>query len=295
MLASKPRLRLNRRRLAYTAAGIAAAALLFVAGGRLMLNALERQLIYFPTRVREDAATPRLQGASVVEEVWLDAGDDIKVHGIYAGKEGAFADLLFFHGNAGNLYDRLDNVTLLVEVGFNVLIIDYRGYGKSGGAPSEPALYEDGMLAYRYLIDERAATPSRLVLFGRSLGSTVAIELGTRVESGAIIAESAFTSAQELARVHYGFLPGMLLRSMTHEFDSIGKVGKLKAPVLFVHGNVDNIVPALMGQRLFEASPEPKEWYEIDGAGHNDTLWVGGSEYFRRLVDFVRRYVNSEH
>jgi len=260
-----------------------------------MLNALERQLIYFPTRVREDAATPRLPGASVVEEVWLDAGDGVKVHGIYAGRPDALADLLFFHGNAGNLYDRLDNVALLVESGFNVLIMDYRGYGKSGGAPSERALYDDGMHAYRYLVDERGVDPSRLVLFGRSLGSTGAMELGSQVETGAVIAESAFTSAQDLARVHYGFLPGMLLRSMTHEFDSIEKAAKLKAPVLYVHGNVDNIVPAVMGRRLYEASPEPKEWYEIEGAGHNDTLFVGGAEYFRRLVDFVRRHVNFEN
>jgi fermentation-respiration switch protein FrsA (DUF1100 family) len=294
MVASRRFLERNGRRIAYVSAGIGVAALLFIAGGRLMLNALERQMIYFPTRVSADAPTPPLPGASV-EEVWLDAGDGVRVHGLYVSRPDAFADLLFFHGNAGNLYDRLDNVVLLVESGFNVLIMDYRGYGKSDGSPSERALYDDGLAAYRYLLDERGVDPTRLVLFGRSLGSTVAIELGQQVEAAAVIAESAFTSAQELARVHYGFLPGMLLRSMTHEFDSISKAPKLKAPVLYVHGNVDTIVPAVMGRRLFEASPEPKEWYEIAGAGHNDTLFVGGAEYFRRLTDFVRRHVSSNN
>lgn len=282
------------RRVAYIAASVTAAAVLFFAGGRLMLNALERQLIYFPTRTRPDAPTPAVPGADAVEEVWLEAADGVQVHGIYAVRNGAFAELLFFHGNAGNLYDRLDNVASLVQSGLNVLIMDYRGYGKSQGTPSERALYEDGLLAYRYLVERRGVDPRQLVLFGRSLGSTVAIELGATEECGAIVAESAFTSAQELARVHYGFLPGMLLRSMSHEFDSIGRAPRLKAPVLYVHGTVDDIVPIGMGRRLFEASPEPKEWYEIDGAGHNDTMYVGGAEYFRRLVDFIRRYVEQQ-
>lgn len=282
------------RKVAYVAAAITATIILFIAGGQLMLNALERQLIYFPTRTRVDAATPQLPGADVVEEVWLETGDGVRVHGIYAGRHDAFADLLFFHGNAGNLYDRLDNVALLVQSGFNVLIMDYRGYGKSEGAPSERALYDDGLLAYRHMVERRGVDPQRLVLFGRSLGSTVAVELGSTHACGAVIAESAFTSAQELARVHYGFLPGMLLRSMSHEFDSMAKVPRLKAPVLYIHGNVDNIVPMSMGRRLFEASPDPKEWYEITGAGHNDTLFVGGSAYFQRLVNFVKRYVGSE-
>ncbi|UCF18578.1 MAG: alpha/beta hydrolase [Gemmatimonadota bacterium] len=279
------------RKLAYVAAGLAVAAILFWAGGRLMLESLERQLIYFPTRVRADAATPSIPGTGVVEEVWLQTDDGPRVHGIYAGAPDAFADLLFFHGNAGNLYDRLDNVQLLVESGFNVLIMDYRGYGKSEGQPSERALYDDALLAYRHLTEARGVDPSRLVLFGRSLGSTVAIELATQQTCGALIVESAFTSAQELARIHYGWLPGALFRRLTHEFDSLSKVPKLRAPVMYIHGDIDAIVPVRMGQRLYEASPEPREWYVLRGAGHNDTLLVGGRAYFERLVRFVREHV----
>jgi fermentation-respiration switch protein FrsA (DUF1100 family) len=275
----------------YAAAGVLAAVVLFMAGGRLMLGAIERQLIYFPTRTERDAPTPRIARASAVEEVWIDAADGVQVHGIYAAADNAFADLLFFHGNAGNLYDRLDNVTLLVALGFNVLIMDYRGYGKSEGDPSEAALYADGLAAYRFLIDEKGADPSRLVLFGRSLGSTVAVELGSQHPTGVVIAESAFTSARELARLHYGLLPNVLLRAMTHQFDSLSKVPNLMAPVLYIHGDRDNIVPVEMGRRLYEASPEPKEWYPIHGAGHNDTLIVGGDGYFQRLTEFVRTHV----
>ncbi len=108
-----------------------------------------------------------------------------------------------------------------------------------------------------------------------------------------MILESAFTSAGELGRIHYGFLPAMLFRALTHQFDSLSKVPSLKMPVLYIHGTVDNIVPISMGRRLYDASPEPKEWYEIQRAGHNDTLWLGGREYALRLAEFVRRHVAS--
>lgn len=281
-------------KLAYTAAGVLAAGLLFLIGGRLMLGSLEKQLIYFPSRMDPGAPTPRLGAGTEVEEVWLEAEDGVRVHGLYATVDRPLADLLFFHGNAGSLYDRLDNVELLASAGLNVLIMDYHGYGKSEGEPSEAALYEDGWLAYEYLTGERGVDPARLVLFGRSLGSTVVIELATQRAAGAVIVESAFTSAHDLARRHYGWLPGMILRNLTHQFDSIEKVPNLRAPALYIHGTRDAIVPVEMGRRLYEASPDPKEWYEIAGAGHNDTIMLGGQEYIGRLVDFVKRNVQSE-
>lgn len=274
------------------AAGVAV--LLFLGGGRVMLSAIERQFIYFPTRVSRDTPTPALRRARVVEEVWLARDGGVRIHGLYAGAGAAFADLLFLHGNAGNLYDRLDNVEMLVESGFNVLIIDYQGYGKSGGKPSEEGLYGDGEAAYRYLVEVRGVAPARLVVFGRSLGAAVAIDLASRNPCGPVIVESAFTSALALGQLHYGWLPGLLLRGMTQRFDSLSKVRRLRSPVLFVHGQVDGIVPIEMGRQLYEASPEPKRWYEITGAGHNDTVMVGGREYFRRLVSFAREHVAAE-
>lgn len=282
------------RKVLYAATGVLAAASLFLLGGRLMLSVIERHLIYFPTRTSRTAPTPAVSGAAAVEEIWLDASDGVRVHGIYAGREGAFADLLFFHGNAGNLYDRLDNVAGLLQSGFNVFILDYRGYGKSDGVPSEEGLYRDGEAAYAYLTATRGVAPSRIVLFGRSLGTTVAIELGTRHAVGALIVESGFTSAPEVGRLHYGWLPGLVMRAMTHEFDSLSKVRRLRAPALYVHGGMDTIIPTEMGRRLFEASSEPKEWYEIPGAGHNDTWVVGGADYFRRLTEFAAKHVGRD-
>ena len=279
------------RKAAYVVAGLLAAAFMFLGGARLMLNALERQFIYFPARVREDAPTPEVRGASRVEEVWLESAGGVRIHGIYARRADPAATLLFFHGNAGNLYDRLDNVQLLLAMGLDVLIVDYRGYGKSSGAPSEKGLYADGTAAYRYLTDRRGIDRSEIIIFGRSLGSAVAVELATRVPPGALILESAFTSAKDLAREHYGWLPGALIRNMSHEFDSISKISKLESPVLFVHGDRDLIVPVRMGRRLYEAAPEPKEWYVIEKAGHNDTVWRAGREYGERLGDFLRHHL----
>lgn len=280
----------------YRVAAVAVAVLFFVGGGRLMLRAIERQFIYFPTRVARGVPTPPLPGARVVEEVWLKGEGEggSGVHGIYAGAREPWADLLFFHGNAGSLYDRLGNVEMLVESGFNVLIIDYRGYGKSGGRPSERVLYSDGEAAYRYLLEERGVAPERLVIFGRSLGAAVAIELASRKPCGALIAESAFTSTVAMGKLHYGWLPETFLRGVTQRFDSLSRVGHLRSPVLFVHGRVDAIVPVEMGRQLYESSSEPKGWYEIAGAGHNDTVLVGGREYVQRIVSFVGEHVSPE-
>ena len=278
-------------RILSVAVGALAAAALFIAGGRLMIRTLERQFIYFPTRVERSAPTPRIPGAAVVDEVWLRASDGARIHALDVRPETPLTDLLFLHGNAGSLYDRLDNVGRLASLGFRVLILDYRGYGKSGGRPSEAGLYRDADAAYAYLTEGRGVAPDRVVVFGRSLGSAVALDLAARRRVGAIIAESAFTSARDLARLHYAWIPNLLLNAMSHELDSQAKVRRLQAPVLFVHGLRDAIVPAALGRRLYDASPEPKAWYPIERAGHNDTWMIGGEAYFRRLVEFVREHV----
>lgn len=275
------------------AAGLSAAVFLFLLGGRLMLGALERQLIYFPARASRDAPTPRVAGAAAVEEVWLQS-EGARIHGIYAAAPDPIGQLLFLHGNAGNLYDRLDNVALLVQSGMSVLIVDYRGFGKSDGEPTEDGLYRDGQAAYDHMVGARGVDPRRLVLFGRSLGSSVAIELATQLDAGALIVESGFTSAQDMAKLHYAWVPGFVLSGMSHRLASLSKVPNLRTPVLYVHGDADAIVPVRMGRRLYEASPEPKEWYEIHGASHNDTWYVGGAAYFERLADFVKSHVGSQ-
>ena len=255
-----------------------------------MLRALERQLIYFPTPIPREMPPPALRHGAA-EDVYLETADGVTVHGWYVRSARAEPEppiVVHFHGNAGNLLDRQDHVDELAARGLDVFILSYRGYGKSEGSPSEQGLYRDAEAAYEYLVRERGAVPRRIVPYGQSLGSAVAVELATRHEVGGVILESPFTSAPELGRRFYPFLPDVVFDHLEHRFDSIGKIGRLRAPLLVIHGERDEIVPVDMGRRLFEAAPEPKEWYALPHAGHNDTFIAGGSEYYERIADFAR-------
>lgn len=256
-----------------------------------MLGVIERQLIYFPAPLPRELPPPELAHGSA-EDVYLRTGDGVTVHGWYVRSSRAQAEpplLLHFHGNAGNILDRRDHADDLAARGVDVFLLSYRGYGKSGGTPSEQGLYLDAEAAYAHLTGERGVVPRRIIAYGQSLGSAVAVELATRREVGGLILESPFTSAPELGRRFYPFLPGAVFDRMEHRFDSLAKIGRVTAPLLVIHGERDEIVPVDMGRRLFEAAPGPKEWYGIPHAGHNDTYWAGGPAYYDRIAEFARR------
>ena len=271
---------------------------------------LERSFIYFPER--ELIGDPAEFGLAF-DDAYFTAGDGVRLHGWFVpGAGGSVEQLnngtappseavplfqgsnvpavpatwLWFHGNAGNTSDRLENLRLLHdELGVNVFIFDYRGYGRSEGSPSEHGTYRDAEAALAYLLSRSDVEPERIVYFGRSLGSAVAVELATRRPPFALILESPFTSMADLARHHYRLLPATSL--IRTRYDSLSKIGKVRAPLLVLHGDQDDIVPFEAGKRLFEAASEPKRFYTIHGAGHNDTYIVGGREYFRALREFV--------
>jgi fermentation-respiration switch protein FrsA (DUF1100 family) len=257
------------------------AALTFVS---IRCGVIERYFIYFPER--NLVADPDQVGLSF-EEVYFVASDGVRLHGWFVpGRQ----DLtwLWFHGNAGNISHRLENLKLLHdELGLSVFLFDYRGYGRSQGKPSEEGTYRDAEAALAYLRSRRDVDPERIVYFGRSLGAGVAVELATREPPLALILESPFPSIPALARHHYPFLPvGPLLRT---KYDSLVKMDKVNAPLLVLHGDRDEIVPLQAGRSLFEAAREPKQFHVIRGAGHNDTYLAGGEEYLRVL----RRFLDS--
>jgi fermentation-respiration switch protein FrsA (DUF1100 family) len=164
-----------------------------------------------------------------------------------------------------------------------VLLADYRGYGRSEGRPSERGVYADARAALAHLTDERGVPEDRVVVFGRSLGGGVAVELARGRDLAGLILESTFTSITDVARAAFGPLAGVLGR----RFDSASKVAELRCPLLFFHGDRDTIVPYALGQRLFEQAPEPKAFETLRGAGHNDTVEVGGRPYFERIRRFL--------
>ena len=245
-----------------------------------MLDWLANRFIYFPTS--RWMTTPADLGLEA-EDVFLTPEPGVRLHGWFFPHSRPLATLLFCHGNAGNASHRLENVVGLLQTGFQVLLFDYRGYGHSGGRPSEQGLYRDAETTWAHLVERADTAGAPRIIFGRSLGGAVAIDLATRVEADALIVESTFTSIHTIARLLFP-LP---LPALPVEYDSLSKIERLKLPLLVIHGERDELIPFAEGQALFEAAPEPKSWYPIPCAGHNDTYRVGGDDYFHRLATLV--------
>ncbi len=243
---------------------------------------LEKTFVCFPEKAHD--GRPEDFGL-LARDLYFETQDRVKLHGWLFIRDPQGPFLLWCHGNAGNISHRLDNIARLQTVGINVFIFDYRGYGKSEGSLSEKGFYLDGEAAWETLIREGPVAPARVVLFGRSLGCAMAADLATKVPAAGLILESGFPHLGAMARVHYPFVFSESL--LSGRFDALSRLKRKKMPVLVVHGDWDGIVPLRLGRRLFEAAPEPKEWYEIKGAGHNDTYLVGGEDYFKKLREII--------
>ena len=246
----------------------------------------DRWLAFFPTR--EITNTPDDLGMHF-EEVYFPAADGTQLHGWFVPGRGDDT-LVWFHGNAGNISNRVYNIMLLYQhVGANLFIFDYRGYGRSDGKPSEKGMYSDGEGVLEYLRSRDDIDHDRLVLFGRSLGGCIVAELAMGHRVKAVIIESSFTSVDAMARYNRPaiafFVPSRLL--VKSRFDSIKKMPRIHSPVMIVHGDKDVTVPIQMGRELFDAANEPKRFYEIRGATHDDTHIVGGEAYFKALREFI--------
>jgi fermentation-respiration switch protein FrsA (DUF1100 family) len=217
------------------------------------------------------------------EDVYLETEDGVRIHGFWLPAPGATRAILFLHGNAGNASHRLPNAAGLVGLGASVLLLDYRGYGLSEGTPSEAGLMADARAGLAHLVERRGVPEERVVVFGRSLGGAVAVDLVQDRSVAGVILESTFTSLADMAR---GILP-LAAPFVRGRYDSRAKISKLRAPLLAFHGDRDEIVPYALGRALFEAAPEPKAFETLSGAGHNDTVEVGGRLYFERIRRFL--------
>jgi uncharacterized protein len=199
--------------------------------------------------------------------------------------------LLFLGGAGGNKSHYLDRVEGLRQLGFSLLIFDYRGYGESpGDFPSETQFYKDSQAAWDYLIQQQKVPPQRIFLYGESLGGAIALDLAVKQPQAAgLIVQSSFTSMTDIARWR-GFswlFPIDLL--LTQKFDSIAKVRSLQIPVLFIHGTADEVVPFKMGQRLFSTAPSPKYLHVVPEAGHDRLLRSGEQSYLKAIQRFIQQ------
>jgi fermentation-respiration switch protein FrsA (DUF1100 family) len=257
--------------------------------------AFQDQLLFQPSSrllaMPDDAGMP-------YETVRLDTGDGETLHGWWisasdvsretSSGETAEQTLLFFHGNAGNISGRLESVQQFHQLGLNVLIVDYRGYGQSTGSPSEEGIYRDAEACWRYLTEAKGLAPQDIVIFGRSMGGGPATWLAAREQPGAVILESVFTNVPDVGAHHYSFLPVRALA--TNQFDNESRVAEINAPKLFIHSQGDRVVPFELGRQVYEAAAEPKQFLEIEG-GHNDGFLVSADEYLRTIDSFLEEHL----
>ena len=244
----------------------------------------EKRALFFPSR--ELYITPADRGLDC-EDVYFRSGR-YRVHGWFIPGSGPGV-VLWLHGNAGNIADRLPQAEVMNEkLGVSSFLIDYRGYGKSEGDPSEKGLYEDAAAALGWLREQKQVGSSSVILYGHSLGTAVAVDLalGEGSQAGGLVLESPFTRARDMARMVYGDLPVDLLMSL--KLDNVGRVGKVSQPVLVIHGVDDTTIPFSMGKAVFDAAPEPKTFLPVAGADHSDCYLMGGEKYWGAWKDLLK-------
>ena len=245
------------------------------------MGLFERAFIFYPER--HLSGFPSDDGMEY-QDITLRGPDEMTIHGWFIPGRGK-AVVLFFHGNGGNISHRIEKTRLLFYPEISSLMIDYHGYGRSDGIPSEGACYLDALTSWDYLVFERHFESNQIILFGESLGGAVAVDLAARKEVGGIILESTFP---DIGVVANRFFPGLSV-FLKRKFDSLSKISRVRAPLLQLHGDQDDLVPYELGQRLFEAANEPKEFFAIKGAHHNDTYDIGGEAYVEAIHQFIYR------
>lgn len=248
-----------------------------------LLFFFQSRFVYYPEMGRGDSATPALLQLSF-EEVSIATTDGETLHGWFVPAREARATVLFLHGNAGSIVHRLDWLPMFQRMRLSVLLVDYRGFGRSSGRPSEAGTHADADAAWRHLTETRGLAAGAIVIFGESLGGAVAARLAARVAPAALVLHSAFTSAPDLAADLYPFLPARLLTRF--DYDTLGAVKALRCPLLVAHSLRDEIVPVSHGRRLFEAAAAPKQWLELAG-GHNDGFIFMRPEWVQAFGNFL--------
>jgi fermentation-respiration switch protein FrsA (DUF1100 family) len=242
-----------------------------------MLANLIHSMTFYPSRY--PSGQWALQERLRADDVELKSPDGLRLHAWLVPAQGEMrATTLYLHGNAGNLSDRPGHLQSLSAAGSEVLIVDYRGYGKSEGEPSESNLYEDAEAAYEWLLAQ-GRKPKRIVLYGESLGTAVATDLASRRSCGALILEAPFPSRSAVAGLIVPVLGPLIARG----FETVRKIANVSCPVLVLHGTADTVIPQALGRAVFDAAPQPKRFWSIPGGRHIDPAPVASDEYRARM------------
>ena len=237
-------------------------------------------MVFYPFKNIE--ATPKDWGLAY-DDVELELTDKTKISGWYSPHLEANKTILFFHGNGGNISHRGDSIYIFHKLKLNVLIIDYPGYGSSTGQPSEDGLYQSASAAWQYLISDKKVKPEDIIIFGRSLGGAVAVDLATRVKAGGLILESTFSSVSDIVKIAFPIMSNFIY--LRYSFDSLSKITNVKSPVLLIHSPDDEVIPFELGKKLFTAIQSEKKFLQIKG-GHNDGFMQSIRPYMQTLATF---------
>lgn len=246
-----------------------------------MLRSLADRFVYYPMRYPQGAWA--FQAKAGAEDRWLTTADGTRLNAWWFPKGDARFATVFLHGNAGNVTHRIDHAQAVLDSGSAFLVVDYRGYGKSEGHPCERGLYEDANAAYAELL-KLGYSPERIIVQGESLGTAIAVDLAMRKPCAGVILESPLMSAGRMAGTVLPFFGPLVIRG----YDTYSKISRVHSPLLVIHGDADEIVPFSQGQTVFDAANEPKRFWAVAGAHHNDLLDVAGSEYATHLRAFYR-------
>lgn len=246
------------------------------------LYAYQRRLIYHPDTAIDK---PEHYGLEGFTEQFVDTPDHVRLQLWYRPAATGYPTVLYLHGNASNLGGRAGIYAALAQQGFGVLALSYRGYGKSGGEPTEAGLYTDARMAMAFLTEHEHIPLHRIILFGESLGTGVAVQMATEYATGALVLEAAYTSVAARAAEIYFYVPVNLL--IHDKFYSLKKIGRIKAPLLLFHGELDQTIPIAHGKALFDAAPEPKQAIFFPYIGHND---FDSAEISAHVLVFARQY-----
>ena len=245
---------------------------------------MQSGMIFYPNMPGRNLTSSPENIGLTYQDVEFVTEDNIKLHGWFIPDKNAKGTVLFFHGNAGNISHRLDSIDIFHRLGLNVFIMDYRGYGQSEGKITEKGSYRDAEAAWNYLNHTRGISGKQIIIFGRSLGASIAGWLAGKHTPAALIIESGFTSVPSMAQRFYPFLP---VRWLTHfKYDTEQYVKDISCPVLVAHSKNDEIIPYQEGREIFEAAHEPKQFLEMQG-GHNDGFIVSGRSYVEGLKSFI--------
>lgn len=219
-----------------------------------------------------------------IEAFSVTAADGIRSESLYLPYPGAERVLIYFHGNAGNIYHRIPGLLKLQQAGISVVGVSYRGYGRSAGSPSEQGIYRDGEAVFEYVTGELGYAENRVIVLGRSIGSAVAVNVAQGRALHAVILVTPLTTGKAAADAGgLGFMSALAGNS----FDNLNKIPKIKAPLMVVHGTGDRIIPYAMGEQLFAAARTEKRLISIEGAGHNNLQGAYARRYWPPIIDFI--------